>query len=96
MLAIQMGRRSEGNEELTAVGARAAVGHTQRPLPCMLQAGVELVFEFSAVDGGAAAASAGGIAALDHEAWDYAVEDYGVVLPSRGEGRKVFAGLVEG
>lgn len=52
-----------------------------------------LVIELVAVDGCAAAAGAGGIAALDHEGGDDAVEGGGVVVASAGEGGKVVACL---
>lgn len=59
----------------------------------MLQRRVDLVLELVAIDGGAAAAGARGIAALDHEVWNYAVE-YGVVVVGAGdEGGEVFAGF---
>lgn len=50
----------------------------------MAQLGMKLVLEFVAVDGGAAAAGAGGVTALDHEGGDYAVEGGGVVVASAG------------
>lgn len=45
----------------------------------MGEVGVDLVFELAAVDGFAAEAGAGGVARLDHEAGDHAVEDDGFV-----------------
>ncbi len=59
----------------------------------MFQTGVDLVFELFAVDGAAAAAGAGGVAGLEHEVWDYAVEEDVVVVAALGEGGEVFAGL---
>ena len=59
----------------------------------MLQSWVDLVFEFFSEDGAAAAAGAGGIAGLEHEVGDYAVEDDFVVIASLGEGGEVLAGL---
>ena len=59
----------------------------------MLQRRIDLVFELFAVDGSAAAAGAGGVAGLQHEVWDYAVEDDVVVVAALGEGGEVVAGL---
>jgi hypothetical protein len=49
----------------------------------------ELVGELGAPDGGAALAGAGGVAALDHEALDVAVEDGAVVVAAGAEGQEV-------
>ena len=59
----------------------------------MFQSWIDLVFEFFAVDGSAAAAGAGRVAGLEHEVWDYAVEDDVVVVAALGEGGEVGAGL---
>lgn len=59
----------------------------------MFQAGMYLVFELFGVDGTAAAAGAGGVAGLEHEVGDYAVEEDVVVVAALGEGGEVFAGL---
>lgn len=60
----------------------------------MLQGRMDLVFEFFAVDAAAATACAGGVAGLDHEGGNDAVdEDVGVVA-ALGEGGEVFACLV--
>lgn len=59
----------------------------------MFEGGGYLVFEFLAVDGGPAAAGARGVASLEHEVWDDAVEEEGVVVAARGEGGEVCAGL---
>lgn len=48
----------------------------------MPEGGAYLVLEFLAVDGAAAAASARGVAALDHEGGDYTVEEGVVVVVS--------------
>lgn len=53
----------------------------------------DLVLEFLAVDGGAAAAGAGRVAALDHEGRDDAVEGRRVVVPPLGEREEVGACL---
>jgi hypothetical protein len=49
----------------------------------------ELVGELGAPDGGTALAGAGGVAALDHEALDVAVEDSAVVVTAGAEGQEV-------
>lgn len=59
----------------------------------MLQSWMDLVCELFAVDGAAAAAGAGRVAGLEHEVWDYAVEDYVVVVAALGEGGEVLARL---
>lgn len=59
----------------------------------MLQARMYLILELLAVDGAAAATGAGGVAGLKHEVWDYAVEDYVVVVAALCERGKVLAGL---
>lgn len=62
----------------------------------MLELGGYLVGEFLAVDGGAAATGAGGVAGLDHEVGDYAVHEEVVVVAALGEGGEVLAGLGRG
>ncbi len=59
----------------------------------MFQLGRDLVFELLAVDGGSAAPRPGGIARLEHEVGDYAVEEEAVVVAARGEGAEVCAGF---
>lgn len=59
----------------------------------MSQARVNLVFELVAIDGGAAASCARGVAALDHEVRDDAVEDCGGEVAAAGEGGEVVAGF---
>ena len=56
----------------------------------------ELVLELAAPDGSAAAASTGGVTALDHEALDDTVEDHVVVFAGGGKSREVLAGLEAG
>ena len=62
----------------------------------MLQSRIDLIFELFAVDGSAAAAGTGRVAGLEHEVWDYAVEDDVVVVAALGEGGEVVAGLKKG
>lgn len=54
---------------------------------------MNLIFEFLAVDGTAAATCARGIAGLQHKVWDYAVKDDVVVVASLGQLSEVLAGL---
>lgn len=93
MLAIQVGRRRRGDEELGPVGVLPSVRHAQKVFPVVPRRGVypagvcalgprgPFVVEAAAVDGLAACAVAlCGVAALDHEALDYAVEGGGLVV----------------
>lgn len=59
----------------------------------MLERRADLVLEGVAVDGLAAAPRARGVAALDHEAGDDAVEDHVVVVAALRERREVLACL---
>ena len=93
MLSVQVRSRSKADEELTAVGARTAVGHGQDTLAGVYEGAVEFVLEFGAVDGRASTAGTGWVTTLDHEAGDDSMEDDVVVLAGVGEGRKVFACL---
>lgn len=62
----------------------------------MFEGGGDLVFEFLAVDTGAAPSGAGGIASLEHEGGDYAVEEERVVVTPLDERGEVGASLGEG
>lgn len=55
---------------------------------------MDLVFKFLAVYRAPPSASAGWIAGLDHEIWDYAVEDDVVVVASLSKGREILTSLV--
>lgn len=90
---IQPRRRSERDEELTAVGIGSAVGHAQDSRTRVFEVGMDLVFEFLAVDGAASSAGAGGITGLDHKVGDDAVEDDIVVVSALREGREILACL---
>lgn len=92
VLAVEPGRGGEGDEELRAVGVGAGVGHAQDAGARVPQLGRDLVGELVAVDGGAAAARARRVPALDHEGRDDAVEDDAVVVPPGREGAEVLAG----
>ena len=82
VVAVQPGAGNGGDEELRAVGVRAAVRHGEEARTRVLQCEV-LVGEALAVDGLAARAVSGGeVSALDHEVGDDAVED-GALVPQR-------------
>ncbi len=93
MHAIQMRRPRQRNEELASIRTRPAVRHRENALTRMGQGVVKLVFELTAPDGLAATARAGGVAALDHEVWDDAVEDHAVGAAGVGEAGEVGTGL---
>ena len=59
----------------------------------MFQSRIDLVLELFTVYGSTAATGAGGVAGLEHEVWDYAVEDDVVVVAALSEGGEVGAGL---
>ena len=59
----------------------------------MFQFWVNLVFEFVTVNRGAATAGAGRIARLNHKVWNYAMEDYAVVVAALGKCCEVLAGF---
>ena len=54
---------------------------------------MNLVLEFLAVNGGATATGPSGVTGLQHEVWNYAVEDDIVIVATLGEGGEVFASL---
>jgi hypothetical protein len=89
MLPIQPRRRRQCDEELTTIRIRSAVRHAQDARARMLQRRADLIFEFLAIDRGAATARACWVAGLDHEIGDYAVEDQVVEVATFGEGREV-------
>jgi len=82
VLTIQMWGGEVGNEELAAVGARSCVGHRENAWLGVLERAVEFIRKFVAW---ATGASAGRIAALDHEICDYPVEGDVVVITALGE-----------
>ena len=59
----------------------------------MLERRVYLVLEFVAIDGAATSTCTGGIASLKHEIWNYAMEDYVVIVPTPSKGSEVPTGL---
>ena len=93
MLPIQPRRRRQRDEELAAIRIRPRVGHAEHARARVLERGADLVLECVAKDGRAAAAGACRVAALGHEAGDYAVEDGRGVVATADEGGEVLAGL---
>lgn len=93
MLPIQPRRRRQSNEELTPIGILPTICHTQNPRPRMLQSRIYLILELFTINGSAATPGTGGVAGLQHEVRDDAVEDYVVVVAALGEGGEVIAGL---
>ncbi|TFB00711.1 hypothetical protein CCMA1212_007152 [Trichoderma ghanense] len=89
VLPVEPGRGRERDEELRPVGVWPRVGHAEDARAGVLERRVDLVLELVAVDGGAAAAGARRVAALDHEVGDDAVEYRGVVVAALDEGGKV-------
>lgn len=86
VLPVQPRCWRKGDEELTTIGVRSAVRHAQNSSTGVFQFASNLVLEFLAVNGAAASAGAGGIAGLDHEVGDNAVEDDIVVVTALSEG----------
>ena len=76
VLAVELGHGGFGDEELGAVGARAGVSHGEATRDVKGQVGRELVVEIIT---GIAKAGANGVAALNHEFGNDAVEDGSVV-----------------
>ena len=78
-----------GDEELRPVRVGPAVGHGDDAPHGVLLVGVDLVVELAPPDALAALARARGVAALQHEALDVAVEERVVVVARRGEREEV-------
>src|SRR4029077_8325882 len=85
------------NEELAAIGVRSGIGHRDEAaaVPAAIQRRVliDLVLEGSAPRAFTAGAIAGGVAPLDHETLDDAVERQAVVLAVLGEQPEILDGL---
>lgn len=86
-----MRRWCERDEELAAVRILASIGHGQRSFAFVLERWNDLILELAAVDRFSTAAGTGGVAALNHEAFDDAVEDYAIVFSGLRKGCKVLA-----
>ena len=85
VLSVEMRSSDVSDKELAAVGAGSGIGHGKRAR------GVgQVLFAFiSKVIARTAAASAGGIAALDHEVGNYAMEDNAIVKAIFGKENKI-------
>ena len=84
MLAIQVGLRCVGNEELAAIGIRSAVSHRQSAgsmgmLGEFIRKGIT----------GVAPAGASGVSPLSHKVWYYPVECGAVIKTLTGEKYKI-------
>lgn len=90
-----MGCRAIGDEELAAVGVFAFIRHSQHTafVELATQRALQLIIEVLVPDTGAAFARAGGVAALDHEVEDVAVEGEVVVVGFFGKLDEVPAGF---
>ena len=93
MLPIQPRRRRQRNKELTPIRIRTAIRHTEDAGAGVFEGGGDLILEFVAVDGGAAAAGARWVAGLEHEGGDDAVEEEVVEVAAGGERAEVGACL---
>ena len=98
ILPIQMLRLFQRDKELTRIGAWAFVRHAQDAAPGMPQRRSDLILEVLSVDGGATfrdrvmfcvSGGEGGVAALDHEVFDDAVERCVVVGARGAQGEEV-------
>ena len=74
MFTIEVRSLAVEDEELGCVGVFTLVGHGYCSAGVVGEGAVEFVFEGFVPDGGTAASGAGGIAALEHEIADVAVE----------------------
>lgn len=82
MLVVEVWCGGHGDKELATVGVGARIGHGEHPRFGMGERGVEFVGECVA---GAASAGSCGVAALNHKAWDDAVELDSVIVSPLGE-----------
>jgi len=87
--AVEPGAGDRGDEELGAVGVWASVGHGEYSGATVTEIGVEFVGETVS---GTAASRLSWVAALEHEALNYAVEGDAVVVAAFGEVKEVGAG----
>jgi hypothetical protein len=77
VFAVKVGCGHVGDEELASIGPWTSIGHGENAGTIVFEPSVDFVFKAVA---GSAAASAGGIAALDHELLDDAMEGVRRVL----------------
>ncbi len=71
VFAVKVGCGHVGDEELASIGPRAGIGHGENAGTIVFEPSVHFVFKAVA---GSTAACAGGIASLDHELLDDAME----------------------
>lgn len=93
MLPIQERCWRKSDEELATIGIGTTVCHTQYTGAGVFERRMDFIFEFLAEDGTATPASARWVAGLDHEIWDYTMEDYIVVVASLRQGCEILTGL---
>mmetsp|Transcript_23682 Transcript_23682/g.40764 ORF Transcript_23682/g.40764 Transcript_23682/m.40764 type:complete len:459 (-) Transcript_23682:586-1962(-) len=93
VLVIEPGAGDSRDEELGAVCVWARIGHADREGAVVPQRTVEFVFEVVAPDRCAACPITEGVASLEHEALDDAVQDEAVVVPVANVLREVLHGL---
>ena len=86
VFAVKVGCGHVGDEELASIGPWAGIGHGKNTRAIMLEPAVDFVFKAVA---GSAAACAGGIAALNHELLDDAMEGEAVVVTALREIQEV-------
>ena len=89
MAVVQMGGGPEGDEELRAAGIGSGIGHRQDAWAIMLQVRMKFIREIVT---GAATAGSGGVAALNHEAVDYPVENDAIIESLGCKVDEVFSG----
>lgn len=86
---VQEGGGGGGDEKLRAIGAWASIGHGEYARRAVAQLGVEFIGKLVT---GTATAAFGGIAALQHEALDDAMEGDVVIISAAGEIEEIRAG----
>ena len=86
VFAVKVGCGHVGDEELASIGPRAGIGHGENTGTIVFEPSVDFVFKAVARS---AAACAGGIAALDHELLDDAMEGEAVVVTALREIQEV-------
>lgn len=86
VFAVKVGCGHVGDEELASIGPWAGIGHGENTGAVVFEPSVDFVFKAVA---GSAAAGAGGIAALDHELLDDAMEGEAVVVTALREIQEV-------
>ena len=86
VFAVKVGCGHVGDEELASIGPWAGIGHGKNTWAIVFEPAVDFVFKAVA---GSAAACAGGIAALNHELLDDAMEGEAVVVTALREIQEV-------